>query len=58
MRFPIQYALTYPEKLPTKQTRLDLRTLQNLTFSPPDPVRFPLLNTAIEAGKAKGSYSD
>ena len=56
MRFPIQYALTYPNKLPTKQPSLDLNTLTTLSFNPPDNTRFPLLNIAITAGKKKGTY--
>ncbi len=56
MRFPIQYALDYPHKKPTKFKRLDIHKLSGLTFEEPDSKRFPLLDIAIEAGKRKGSY--
>jgi len=56
MRFPIQYALDYPNKKPTKLKRLDIHKLSALTFEEPDNKRFPLLNLAIQAGKSKGSY--
>jgi 1-deoxy-D-xylulose-5-phosphate reductoisomerase len=57
MRLPIQYALTYPERLPNPRLpRLDWESLTNLTFEPPDPDRFPCLKLAIEAGKKGGTY--
>ena len=49
MRGPIQYALTYPRRLPAPPARLDLRTLGALTFEPPDSGRFPCLGLAREA---------
>lgn len=49
MRLPIQYALTYPERLPLQGDRLDLFKLGKLTFEHPDMKRFPCLRLAYEA---------
>lgn len=55
MRLPIQYALSYPERLPNHGIpRLDLSALRELTLEEPDFATFPCLGLAIEAGK-KGS---
>ncbi|MCX7599196.1 MAG: 1-deoxy-D-xylulose-5-phosphate reductoisomerase, partial [Armatimonadetes bacterium] len=43
MRAPIQYALTYPERLASDLPRLDLPEVGRLTFSRPDVARFPCL---------------
>lgn len=55
MRLPIQYALTYPARLPGCCSRLKLAGLQGLSFESPDPGRFPALKLAMEAGKAGGT---
>jgi len=55
MHLPIQYALTYPRRLPATGTRLDLGTLRTLGFEPPDPVRFPCLGYAREALEMGGT---
>ena len=49
MRLPVQYALTYPRRLPSPVTRLDIRAVAALSFEPPDPSRFPCLAYAREA---------
>lgn len=49
MRLPIQYALSYPDRLPSSFPRLDLFTYNTLTFMPPDMERFPCLQLAYEA---------
>lgn len=49
MRLPIQYALTYPNRLPLDIPRLDFARLGGFTFSEPDMDRFPCLRMAIEA---------
>ena len=49
MRLPIQYALTYPERLQTDFPRVDLFAMQSLTFEQPDFARFPNLRLAYEA---------
>ena len=54
MRVAIQYALTWPDRLPAERARLDLAALGALTFRRPDPVRFPCLRLVKEAGEAGG----
>ncbi len=57
MRLPIQYALSYPERLANPQLpRLDWALVKNLDFELPDYDRFPCLQLAIEAGKQGGTY--
>ncbi len=57
MRLPIQYALTYPQRLPNSQIRhIDWSALDRLTFAQPDYDTFPCLKMAIEAGKRGGTY--
>lgn len=55
MRGPIQFALTYPQRLPTRRPRLDLRQLAGLTFEPPDYRRFPCPLLAYEAARRGGT---
>ena len=54
MKHPIQYAFTYPERLPSKDEPLDLKKLSKLTFFEPDEEAFPLLAHAKKAGKLGG----
>ena len=54
MRVPIQYALSWPDRLPAERAELDLAALGSLTFRRPDPVRFPCLRLAKEACAAGG----
>ena len=49
MHLPIQYALAYPERLPSAFPRADLLELGALTFEKPDMERFPNLRLAYEA---------
>jgi 1-deoxy-D-xylulose-5-phosphate reductoisomerase len=56
MRLPIQYALTYPERLKLSTHRLDLAEVGNLHFEQPDTQRFPALRLAREAGIAGRTY--
>jgi 1-deoxy-D-xylulose-5-phosphate reductoisomerase len=57
MRLPIQYALTYPERLENPGLpRLDWANIKELTFQPPDYDRFPCLKLAIEAGRRGDTY--
>ncbi|MDX9867103.1 MAG: 1-deoxy-D-xylulose-5-phosphate reductoisomerase [Kiritimatiellia bacterium] len=55
MRFPIQYALTWPERLTADLPRLDLARMGRLTFAEPDTARFPCLRLAREAAQAGGT---
>ena len=49
MRLPIQYALTYPQRLTTDFPRMDLFRTAALTFEQPDIQRFPCLQLAYDA---------
>ena len=49
MRVPIAYALSYPDRFECDLPSLDLATMGNLTFEPPDFERFPCLRLAIDA---------
>lgn len=56
MRVPIQYALTYPDRLPRKGTeRLDLAKIGLLHFEEVDLNRFPALRIAFDSGRAGGT---
>jgi 1-deoxy-D-xylulose-5-phosphate reductoisomerase len=55
MLVPIQYALTYPHRMPLDIPRMDLASIGNLTFEAPDLQRFPCLRMAYEALTAGGS---
>lgn len=55
MRLPIQYALTYPRRLPAPWPRLDLIG-RTLTFAAPDTERFPCLALARAAAEKGGTY--
>lgn len=55
MRLPIQYALTYPERVPCKVSPLDLPRRHNLTFFAPDEEAFPTLGLARRAAAARGN---
>ena len=54
MRVPIQYALTWPDRLPAVRAHLDLAELGKLTFRKPDPIRFPCLSLVRQACEAGG----
>lgn len=56
MRIPIQYALTYPERLPCSALSLNLACVGALTFAEPDHDVFPGLNLAYLAGRRGGSF--
>jgi 1-deoxy-D-xylulose-5-phosphate reductoisomerase len=51
MRLPIQYALTYPRRLPSPAAPADLLATARLDFRAPDETRFPALRIAREAGR-------
>ena len=55
MELPIQYALSYPERLPMRGKRLSLPEIRQLDFYDPDLDRFPCLRLCIEAGTAGGT---
>ncbi len=55
MRIPIQYALTYPERLPYTPRRVDFIQLKELHFEAPDFRKFPCLRLAYEAASELGT---
>ena len=55
MRIPIQYAFTWPDRLPAERATLDLPALGTLTFRTPDRARFPALDIVREAAAAGGT---
>jgi 1-deoxy-D-xylulose-5-phosphate reductoisomerase len=55
MCLPIQYALTYPERVPSERVQTDLAKLGSLTFEEPDTDRFPALDLARRAGEVGGT---
>ena len=54
MRIPIQYALTYPERLPSPVKELSLTDYPTLHFAKPDIETFTCLKTCIEAARRGG----
>ena len=55
MKIPIQYALTYPDHAGVIWKKLDLASVQSLTFEPPDFEKFPCIQLAYDAIKVRGS---
>lgn len=55
MRIPIQYALFYPERLPTNNEPLDLTQIRSLTFEDPDLDKFPCLEICYQALQMGGT---
>ncbi|HMG34492.1 MAG TPA: 1-deoxy-D-xylulose-5-phosphate reductoisomerase [Blastocatellia bacterium] len=55
MRLMIQYALTFPERLPTELPALGLDKLARLEFFEPDLERFPCLRLAYDAMREGGT---
>jgi 1-deoxy-D-xylulose-5-phosphate reductoisomerase len=63
MRFPIQYAIFYPERISNDMLpHLDFLNIKSgpienaLTFEKPDITKFPCLNLAYEASRRGGTY--
>ena len=55
MRLPIQFAMTYPERLPSNFPRFDFTKYPSLTFEQPDTETFRNLALAFEAMKRGGN---
>ena len=55
MCLPIQYALTYPERVGSQRVQTDFARIGSLTFEKPDTDRFPALNLARLAGQTGGT---
>lgn len=56
MKIPIQYALTYPNRLKCDVKKLSLTDYGNLTFEKPDFETFDCLRACIDAIKLGGTY--
>jgi len=56
MRMPIQYALTYPERVASKEVALEWSKLKRLDFQKASTRRFPCLRLAREAMKKGGAF--
>lgn len=54
MRLPIQYALSFPERISLGGERYNPATGGNLTFCEPDPLKYPCLDIAYQAMRAGG----
>ena len=57
MRVPIQYAFSWPQRLPAERRALDLPALASLTFRAPSEERFPCLRLVKEAARAGGTQT-
>ena len=55
MREPIQFALSFPERLSLNNKKLDFASLQGLTLEEPDMEKFPCLSLAFEAIRKGGN---
>ena len=55
MRLPIQYALTYPDRVASHFPRVDFYELAKLTFEKPDMDTFKGLKLAFQAGRIGGT---
>lgn len=55
MRVPIQFALSFPERLPLDSRKIDFAALGGLSFFEPDIDRFPALGLAFEASERGGN---
>ena len=55
MRLPIQYALTYPDRIDTGLQSLNFATPVQLNFEPPDFTRFKCLRLAYDALREAGT---
>lgn len=55
MRIPIQYALSYPERLTTDLSGIDFYRLKELHFAKPDFKKFPCLGLSYRAARSMGT---
>jgi 1-deoxy-D-xylulose-5-phosphate reductoisomerase len=55
MRLPIQYALTFPERVPGPARRLAWTELRSWNFEQPDPETFPALQLGYEVARRGGT---
>ena len=55
MCLPIQYALTYPERVANDRVQTNFAKIGQFTFEEPDTERFPAINLARKAGEVGGT---
>lgn len=55
MCLPIQYALTYPERVASDRVQTNFAKIGQFTFEEPDTDRFPAINLARRAGEVGGT---
>ena len=55
MCLPIQYALTYPDRMASERVQTNFPKIGTLTFEEPDLERFPALDLARRAGTVGGT---
>jgi len=55
MRIPIQFALTYPQRYPSRLQGLKLEKIAHFTFYKPNLKNFPCLGLALKAGRIGGT---
>ena len=55
MKLPIQYALSYPKRLPLNIKKLNLMEVKNLSFEKPNFELFPCLGYAYDSGNKSGT---
>lgn len=56
MKVPIQYAITYPERVSSDFPRIDFSQMQDLTFQQPDFEKFECLKLAYDVIRSGGTY--
>lgn len=55
MKLPIQFALTWPERVESPMARLELAAIKEITFATPDFSEFPCLGHALDAARRGGT---
>lgn len=55
MKLPIQYAFTWPDRVPGPSPKLDLSSAMTMELLPPDFERFPALKLGFEVAEAGGT---
>jgi len=55
MRLPIQYCLTFPDRVSSLQRPMDFARSHRLDFEPPDHARFPAVRLALDAVAREGT---
>lgn len=56
MRLPIQYALTYPERVAGPVGNIDLSAMGSLSFAPVEAARYPAFGLIREAARRGATY--